>query len=502
MSTPAMEIRSQKPLSPRLTMLLVIRSIRYRLLRSALTLMVISLAVVFLMSMLTGNAILTRVGDVIEQDTLDRHLASRRIAEISTKPFSLGHGERLQSLDQRLHARDRRARESATHDLNRFSAITGMPPQALRDLAQEAFTEHRLLAFFANLDFARRRVLVGTVEGREILVLLTAADERKKFYQHLGQMGTVRLPLDRKHLDHFLDAWPEYQERLVTFMNAFHAAVDRAEINTASVRAGASHTAFLSRAGEPDRETWRLALGAAGFPFTRTEVDLMVGQIRADRIRDEVSRTLTKVDKRKAWRATFFDDPTLPEKLTRLDNPKVVPLLDNKWEGPELSRTAKTIRENMRLAKLEERLLQRRGGEERGEGLTSRQKFLLIIAFMVCLVGIANAMLIAITERYKEIATMKCLGATDSFIMMLFTFEAAFQGAVGGVLGSVVGLAVELIRGSFTWGGHLWRNLPVVDLAQAGALAFAMGIGISIVASLYPSWAASRMLPMEAMRVD
>jgi ABC-type lipoprotein release transport system permease subunit len=97
---------------------------------------------------------------------------------------------------------------------------------------------------------------------------------------------------------------------------------------------------------------------------------------------------------------------------------------------------------------------------------------------------------------------MKCLGATDSFILNMFTMEAAFQGAAGGLLGTLLGFLVELARGSLSWGGYLFRYFPAADLGQVALLSFTVGIGIAIVAAIYPSWAASRMLPMDAMRVD
>ncbi|MCK4402075.1 ABC transporter permease, partial [bacterium] len=56
--------------------------------------------------------------------------------------------------------------------------------------------------------------------------------------------------------------------------------------------------------------------------------------------------------------------------------------------------------------------LQNTGGEEQ-----VKQIWLVVLSLMVCVVGIANAMLMSVTERYKEIGTMKCLGALDRFII-------------------------------------------------------------------------------------
>ena len=46
------------------------------------------------------------------------------------------------------------------------------------------------------------------------------------------------------------------------------------------------------------------------------------------------------------------------------------------------------------------------------------------MSLLVCTVGITNSMLMAVTERFKEIGTMKCLGALDSFVVVLFMLES------------------------------------------------------------------------------
>ncbi len=60
-------------------------------------------------------------------------------------------------------------------------------------------------------------------------------------------------------------------------------------------------------------------------------------------------------------------------------------------------------------------------------------------------VGITNAMLISVQERVKEIGTMKCLGAMNRHIILLFLVEALLQGLVGGLIGYVVGVVAALI---------------------------------------------------------
>src|SRR5512137_3044606 len=58
--------------------------------------------------------------------------------------------------------------------------------------------------------------------------------------------------------------------------------------------------------------------------------------------------------------------------------------------------------------------------------------WLVAIALAVSIVGITNAMLISVQERVKEIGTMKCLGALNRHITLLFFIEALLQGLTGG----------------------------------------------------------------------
>src|SRR5262249_18468586 len=52
-----------------------------------------------------------------------------------------------------------------------------------------------------------------------------------------------------------------------------------------------------------------------------------------------------------------------------------------------------------------------------------QHRWLITLALLVAFVGILNAMLMSVTERFREIGTMKCLGALDSFIVKLFLIE-------------------------------------------------------------------------------
>ena len=74
----------------------------------------------------------------------------------------------------------------------------------------------------------------------------------------------------------------------------------------------------------------------------------------------------------------------------------------------------------------------------------SKQTWLISLSLLVCVVGIANAMLMSVTERFREIGTMKCLGALDTIIVKLFLLESTFQGCAGTSAGILIGFALTL----------------------------------------------------------
>src|SRR5713101_3030252 len=80
-------------------------------------------------------------------------------------------------------------------------------------------------------------------------------------------------------------------------------------------------------------------------------------------------------------------------------------------------------------------------------GQHDRQVWLVTLSLVVCTVGIANSMLMSVTERFKEIGTMKCLGAMDGFIVKLFLLEAGFLGVLASVLGWIVGYGAAALVG-------------------------------------------------------
>src|SRR5687768_3211967 len=131
-----------------------------------------------------------------------------------------------------------------------------------------------------------------------------------------------------------------------------------------------------------------------------------------------------------------------------------------------------------------------------------QSRWLVGLALLVAFVGILNAMLMSVTERFREIGTMKCLGALDSFIIKLFLLESLFQGVVGTIIGIIVGLAASAFSMWSTYGEYAWIGFPAGAIARAAIVCLLIGMGLTVAGAVYPAWQAARMQPIDAMRVE
>ena len=129
-------------------------------------------------------------------------------------------------------------------------------------------------------------------------------------------------------------------------------------------------------------------------------------------------------------------------------------------------------------------------------------RWLVALALLVAFVGVLNAMLMSVTERFREIGTMMCLGALDGFIVKLFLIESLFQGVAGTAVGVLAGVALSGANLSTRYGGYAWRNAPWPAIAGCVLACGGIGIVLTVAGAVYPAWSAARMQPIEAMRVE
>ncbi|PCJ52147.1 MAG: hypothetical protein COA79_24740 [Planctomycetota bacterium] len=135
-------------------------------------------------------------------------------------------------------------------------------------------------------------------------------------------------------------------------------------------------------------------------------------------------------------------------------------------------------------------------------GLDDKTKWLIILSLLVSAVGIINAMLMSVTERYREIGTMKCLGALDSLIIKLFVIESGILGFAGSLLGVIIGVFIAYIPLLIQYGSYVFSVFNFMDFLKSSSYAILIGMSLSIVFAIYPAYVAAKMKPVEAMRVE
>ncbi len=132
-----------------------------------------------------------------------------------------------------------------------------------------------------------------------------------------------------------------------------------------------------------------------------------------------------------------------------------------------------------------------------------RMIWLLILSGSLAFVGVTNTMYMSVTERYREIGTLKCLGALDGFVVQLFIIESVLIGLVGSTIGALLGFILTLLQVGMTleFGLLGWR-VVLVGFGAGVPAAILGGTVLTVLASIYPTVAAARMKPVDAMRVE
>jgi putative ABC transport system permease protein len=117
------------------------------------------------------------------------------------------------------------------------------------------------------------------------------------------------------------------------------------------------------------------------------------------------------------------------------------------------------------------------------------------ISLVVGGIGIMNIMLVAVTERTREIGVRKALGATDNDVLSQFVLEAVVISLVGSLIGVSGAIALVLLIGVASG-----LSVAISWLAVVLALVFACVIGVGF--GYYPARRAALLLPIEALRYE
>ncbi len=138
---------------------------------------------------------------------------------------------------------------------------------------------------------------------------------------------------------------------------------------------------------------------------------------------------------------------------------------------------------------------------------------ILALIVLVAAFNIISTLIMVVMEKSKDIAILKSMGATSGGIMRIFMIEGLVIGLCGTALGTIIGLvaAINLERVvQFVEGLFKFKLLPasvyyidkLPSKVEPGAILMIVliSIGISFIATIYPSWQASRLEPVDAIR--
>jgi lipoprotein-releasing system permease protein len=140
---------------------------------------------------------------------------------------------------------------------------------------------------------------------------------------------------------------------------------------------------------------------------------------------------------------------------------------------------------------------------------------ILVLIVLVAAFNIISTLIMVVMEKNKDIAILKSMGAPSKGILRIFIIEGGVIGVVGTFFGTVIGLAtalnlekvsgfVENLFGFKILPGDVYYidKLPSqVDPLDVGLIVMT-AILISLLATLYPSWRASKLDPAEALRYE
>ncbi|MGE4129853.1 MAG: FtsX-like permease family protein, partial [Hyphomicrobiaceae bacterium] len=140
---------------------------------------------------------------------------------------------------------------------------------------------------------------------------------------------------------------------------------------------------------------------------------------------------------------------------------------------------------------------------------------ILSLIVLVAALNIISGLMMLVKDKGRDIAILRTMGATKGAIMRVFLITGASIGIVGTIAGLILGIVfcwnIEAVRQFVAWltntrifdpSVYYLNKLPAdIDLKET-AFIVVMAMVLSVLATLYPSWRASRLDPVEALRYE
>ena len=140
---------------------------------------------------------------------------------------------------------------------------------------------------------------------------------------------------------------------------------------------------------------------------------------------------------------------------------------------------------------------------------------ILTLIILVAAFNVISGMIMLVKDKGRDIAILRTMGATRGMIMRIFLLAGASVGVFGTIFGFALGMAfcaniesirqgVEKLTGTGVFNPEIYflSQLPAVVNPQEVASIVIMSLALSLLATLYPSWRAARLDPVEALRYE
>jgi lipoprotein-releasing system permease protein len=131
--------------------------------------------------------------------------------------------------------------------------------------------------------------------------------------------------------------------------------------------------------------------------------------------------------------------------------------------------------------------------------------FIIGLIIAIATLNITTMLILVVVERRRDIAILNALGATRMGVMLLFVIEGAVVGAIGAVAGVVIGFVACAIGNHYKLVSlpadvYSISNVPLIARPSEMLAAALVAFVLSVIATIYPARAASRLRPVEALR--
>ncbi|MGA7865004.1 MAG: lipoprotein-releasing ABC transporter permease subunit [Stellaceae bacterium] len=140
---------------------------------------------------------------------------------------------------------------------------------------------------------------------------------------------------------------------------------------------------------------------------------------------------------------------------------------------------------------------------------------ILALIIVVAAFNIISSMIMMVKDKGRDIAILRTMGASRAMILRIFVLSGASIGVIGTVAGFVLGLvftdnieairqAIQRIIGTDLFAAEIYffTRIPArIDTGEVAAIVI-MALALSFLATLYPSWRAARLDPVEALRYE